>query len=223
MSAAQERQQQCWTKVFSEACTSTHPMNESGSTSTGQCKCLTQCQGRAGHAHTYRRIPAPALQHQYHSDKRKGLCGSGRAILAHQFKKCWTVFTLVWVMVNPLLACTLLKQNRLGKGSHTHKAEMGGGAGKQFIPCNNSWLKPGITAELAPMKSCKKPYRAAAFSMVTAKSTLQQPRVPGREAVKLLGALMCGHVTATRQQGRAHCPPQWQEMVNNYSQDKSKG
>ena len=58
-----------------------------------------------------------------------------------------------------MLACTLLNQNRLGKGSHTHKAEIGGPR-KQFTHCSNSWLKPGITAELAPVKSCKKPYRA---------------------------------------------------------------
>ena len=72
-----------------------------------------------------------------------------------------------------MLACTSLKQSRLGKSTHTHKAEMGG---EQFTHCSNGWLKPGITADLAPMKSpCKKPYRAAAFSIVTAKSTLQQP------------------------------------------------
>lgn len=78
----------------------------------------------------------------------------------------------VCVMVNPLLACTSLKQNRLGERSHTHEAEMG--AGKQFTHCSNSWLKPGVTSELAPMKPYKKPYRSAAFSIVTAKSTLQQ-------------------------------------------------
>lgn len=95
MRAAQKRQRQCWTKVFSDACTSAHPANEVGSTSAGQCKCPTQCQGRARYAHAYRYIPPPALQHQHHSGTKEGMCSSCRAILAHQFKRCWTVLARV--------------------------------------------------------------------------------------------------------------------------------
>lgn len=42
---------------------------------------------------------------------------------------------------------------------------------------------------------------------------------------RLLSCLehLSGDLTVTRQQDRAHCPPQWQEMANSYSQDKSKG
>lgn len=60
--------------------------------------------------------------------------------------------------MNSLLAWTSLKLNRLSKGSQHTRLRLC--LREHFTDYSNSWLRPGITAELAPMKSCKKLYRA---------------------------------------------------------------